>query len=49
MTTAEDENGHAIDPDNRLVYDPRCYYCLNSTDDPLVTYVRVEFEAGGTK
>ena len=23
----EDENGHPIDADGRLIYDPRCWFC----------------------
>ena len=41
---AEDEHGHAIDQDNKLIYDPRCYYCLNARDDRELTYVQVEIE-----
>jgi hypothetical protein len=43
----EDENGHAVDQAGQLIYDPRCYFCLNKDRDPVrqVTYVSVEFEA----
>jgi hypothetical protein len=40
----EDENGHAIDQAGDLVYDPRCYFCLNTDPDRRVAYVRAEIE-----
>jgi hypothetical protein len=38
----EDANGHAVDDKGRLVYDDRCYFCLNEDGPADVTVVRVE-------
>jgi hypothetical protein len=38
----EDEYGHAVDEDGNLVYDDRCYFCLNEEGPAEVTVIRVE-------
>jgi hypothetical protein len=45
VNVREDKNGHAIDQAGDLVYDPRCYFCLNTDVDRRVAYVRAEIEA----
>ena len=42
----EDVNGHLIDQDGKLLYDHRCYFCLNS-EGRQFTYVKVEIDAEG--
>lgn len=43
----EDQNGHLIDDDGALVYDPRCYFCLAERSAEGVTVVRVDIPPAG--
>jgi hypothetical protein len=46
VSDREDENGHLIDEDGRLIYDPRCYGCLAERGPADVTVVRVDIPPG---
>jgi hypothetical protein len=46
MSDREDEYGHLIDDDGKLIYDPRCYGCL-AERPAKATVVRVDIPAQG--